>query len=384
MNTLGGGHLIQRQLFCRKTKEEILMSTVVKINNVFKNFGAIKAVDGVSLEIEKGQFFSLLGPSGCGKTTLLRLIAGFEQPTSGELFIDNRPMHGIEPNFRPTNMVFQNYAIFPHLNVEQNVAYGLRKKSISKTEKEEMINQVLELVGLSGLNQRSANALSGGQKQRVALARALILKPKVLLLDEPLSALDKKLREQMQLELRHLQRAVGITFILVTHDQEEALTMSDRVAVMFDGKVEQVASPRELYETPVSQRVASFIGEMNFLDGTVLKTNDMVSVKSEILGELVIPRSKVFGDLSKNRIIIGIRPERISIVPHNTKEKGLISGSIADASYFGETTYYKVECGSGGGKITVSSQNSFGQMDYKKGEKVKLDTDVESLVGFSF
>ncbi len=358
------------------------MSTVVEINNVVKNFGIVKAVDGVSLEIEKGQFFSLLGPSGCGKTTLLRLIAGFEQPTSGELFIDNRSMYGVEPNLRPTNMVFQNYAIFPHLNVEKNVSYGLRKKNLSEMEKNNMINQVLELVGLSGLNQRSANALSGGQKQRVALARALILKPKVLLLDEPLSALDKKLREQMQLELRHLQRAVGITFILVTHDQEEALTMSDKVAVMFDGRVEQVASPRELYETPVSQRVASFIGEMNFIDGIVLEVNDNISINSEILGELIIPSPKVFGHLTDNKIKIGIRPERISIVPNTTDKKGLISGIIADASYFGETTYYKVECGPEAKTITVSAQNSFGQMGYKKGEEVKLDTDVKSLVGF--
>ena len=235
------------------------MNNLVQVQNVSKSFGKVNAVKGVSLEIDQGKFFSLLGPSGCGKTTLLRLIAGFEIPNSGKILIDNKSMDGVEPNLRPTNMVFQNYAIFPHLNVEQNVSYGLRKKNLSTAEKDKMISQVLELVGLTGLNQRSANALSGGQKQRVALARALILKPKVLLLDEPLSALDKKLREQMQLELRHLQRAVGITFILVTHDQEEALTMSDKVAVMFDGEVEQVDSPRELYERPASQRVASFL-----------------------------------------------------------------------------------------------------------------------------
>ena len=219
------------------------MGKLVKVENVFKSFGDVNAVNGVSLEIEEGQFYSLLGPSGCGKTTLLRLIAGFEKPTSGHVFIDDTSMEGIEPNLRPTNMVFQNYAIFPHLNVEENVAYGLRNKRESGSKQKKLVDEALDLVGLSGLNKRSANALSGGQKQRVALARALILKPKVLLLDEPLSALDKKLREQMQSELRHLQRAVGITFILVTHDQYEALTMSDRVAVMFDGKVAQEASP---------------------------------------------------------------------------------------------------------------------------------------------
>lgn len=263
------------------------MSKLVQVENVYKSFGDVNAVNGVSVAIEEGQFYSLLGPSGCGKTTLLRLIAGFEQPTSGQIFIDNSSMEGIEPNFRPTNMVFQNYAIFPHLNVEENVAYGLRSKRDPSLNQNKLVDEALELVGLSGFNKRSSNALSGGQKQRVALARALILKPKVLLLDEPLSALDKKLREQMQSELRHLQRAVGITFILVTHDQEEALTMSDKVAVMFDGKVAQEASPKELYEFPTSKEVASFIGEMNFVNGNVVE-NKSFTVRSEIFGEIAI------------------------------------------------------------------------------------------------
>ncbi len=358
------------------------MNNLVQVQNVSKSFGKVNAVKGVSLEIDQGKFFSLLGPSGCGKTTLLRLIAGFEIPNSGKILIDNKSMDGVEPNLRPTNMVFQNYAIFPHLNVEQNVSYGLRKKNLSTAEKDKMISQVLELVGLTGLNQRSANALSGGQKQRVALARALILKPKVLLLDEPLSALDKKLREQMQLELRHLQRAVGITFILVTHDQEEALTMSDKVAVMFDGEVEQVDSPRELYERPASQRVASFIGDMNFINEKALETKDGLKVNSEILGDIVIPKNQVSGNLLNNKIIIGIRPEMISIITKNSDSKGLISGKITDISYFGITTYYKIECGSNAKALSVSAQNSFGQMDYKIGETVKLKMDVNSLVGF--
>ena len=358
------------------------MEKLVQIQKIFKSFGAVKAVDGVTLDIQKGEFFSLLGPSGCGKTTLLRLIAGFEKPNSGELLIDNKAMYDVEPNLRPTNMVFQNYAIFPHLNVEENVAYGLRKKNLSKVEKLEMVNNILSLVGLSGLNQRSANALSGGQKQRVALARALILKPKVLLLDEPLSALDKKLREQMQLELRHLQRAVGITFILVTHDQEEALTMSDRVAVMFDGKVEQVASPKELYETPVSQRVASFIGAMNFIPGTILENTDTLNVSSKILGIIKIPISKVFGGNLKNEVMLGIRPEKIAIEPVISKSKDGIIGTIIDASYYGETTYYKVDFGSNSETLIVSAQNSFNQLDYKIGDRVRLDTDVNSVVAF--
>ena len=358
------------------------MVNQVQVKNVYRNFGNIKAVDGVSIDIKKGEFFSLLGPSGCGKTTLLRLIAGFETPNFGEILIDGKSMKDVEPNLRPTNMVFQNYAIFPHLNVEENVAYGLRKKKLSKNEKLEMINKSLELVGLSGLNNRSSNALSGGQKQRVALARALILKPKVLLLDEPLSALDKKLREQMQSELRHLQRAVGITFVLVTHDQEEALTMSDKVAVMFDGKVEQIASPRELYEKPISQRVASFIGAMNFINGKIIKDDKKTIFKTSIFGELNLSQKQISGKNQNGKLTLGIRPELISINPLKATSKELMMGTIKDISYFGETTYYKISCGKSNELLTVSSQNSFGQISYKVEEKVKFKIDTESVVGF--
>tara|TARA_B100000925_G_scaffold152152_1_gene114137 strand:+ start:855 stop:1931 length:1077 start_codon:yes stop_codon:yes gene_type:complete len=357
------------------------MGKLVQVENVFKSFGDVNAVNGVSLDIEEGQFYSLLGPSGCGKTTLLRLIAGFEKPTSGQVFIDNTSMEGIEPNLRPTNMVFQNYAIFPHLNVEENVAYGLRNKRESRANQNKLVDEALELVGLSGLNKRSANALSGGQKQRVALARALILKPKVLLLDEPLSALDKKLREQMQSELRHLQRAVGITFILVTHDQYEALTMSDRVAVMFDGKVAQEASPRDLYELPTSQKVASFIGEMTFIEGEIIGENKNLKVQSEIFGQITIDKSRVFGQSSK-RIVLGIRPEKISIVPKTSRSKNLVSGKIIDVSYFGESTNYKVSCGNAE-TLTISSQNSVGQLNYSVGEEIQFKTDMDNIIAFS-
>ena len=358
------------------------MINQVEVRNVKKNFGAVKAVDGVSLEIEQGQFFSLLGPSGCGKTTLLRLIAGFEFPNSGDILIDNKSMDGVDPNLRPTNMVFQNYAIFPHLNVEQNVAYGLRNKKLSNNERTSMINQALDLVGLSGLNERSSNALSGGQKQRVALARALILKPKVLLLDEPLSALDKKLREQMQSELRHLQKAVGITFILVTHDQEEALTMSDKVAVMFDGKVEQVASPRDLYERPSTQRVASFIGAMNFIECKVLEKGKNLKIRDSVLGSFDLSKEQVSGVSSNNSITIGIRPEMISILPKGSKIKNSISGKVSDISYFGETTYYKIKCDIDSKIFSISAQNSFGHIDYSIGEKIEFKIDLKSIVGF--
>lgn len=370
-------HKIQYSKFQRKF---IQMSKLVQVENVYKSFGDVNAVNGVSLAIEEGQFYSLLGPSGCGKTTLLRLIAGFEQPTSGQIFIDNASMEGIEPNFRPTNMVFQNYAIFPHLNVEENVAYGLRSKRDPSLNQNKLVDEALELVGLSGFNKRSSNALSGGQKQRVALARALILKPKVLLLDEPLSALDKKLREQMQSELRHLQRAVGITFILVTHDQEEALTMSDKVAVMFDGKVAQEASPKELYEFPTSKEVASFIGEMNFVNGNLVE-NKSFTVRSEIFGEIAIDKSRIFGNAS-NKIILGIRPEKISIIRKPARSKAFISATIIDVSYFGETTCYKVSCGSNE-TLTISSQNSVDQINYSLGEKIYLKADTNNIMAFS-
>ena len=218
--------------------------SIIEINNVTKDFGSVRALNGVSMQIKQGEFFSLLGPSGCGKTTLLRMISGFETPTSGSISIAGESMEDVPPNLRPTNMVFQSYAIFPHLNVAENVGYGLKKLKLSSDEIEGRINEALKLVDLTGYGTREAHALSGGQRQRVALARALIMQPKVLLLDEPLSALDKKLREAMQVELRRLQQTVGITFVLVTHDQEEALVMSDRIAVMFEGEVAQVDTPR--------------------------------------------------------------------------------------------------------------------------------------------
>src|ERR1044071_6597567 len=209
--------------------------TYISLRGISKHFGPVRAVNDVSLDIRRGEFFSLLGPSGCGKTTLLRMLAGFESPTSGEIFIDGQPMSHVPPNTRPTNMVFQSYAIFPHLTVAQNIAYGLRKKGLSKTEIADTAEQALPRIRLGGYGQRLAHQLSGGQRQRVALARALVCRPKVLLLDEPLGALDKKLREEMQIELRQLQRSVGITFVFVTHDQEEALALSDRIAVMSKG-----------------------------------------------------------------------------------------------------------------------------------------------------
>ena len=287
--------------------------SIIEINNVTKDFGSVRALNGVSMQIKQGEFFSLLGPSGCGKTTLLRMISGFETPTSGSISIAGESMEDVPPNLRPTNMVFQSYAIFPHLNVAENVGYGLKKLKFSSDEIEGRINEALKLVDLTGYGTREAHALSGGQRQRVALARALIMQPKVLLLDEPLSALDKKLREAMQVELRRLQQTVGITFVLVTHDQEEALVMSDRIAVMFEGEVAQVDTPEFLYREPNNKQVASFIGVMNFVPARVIKSSlKSVEIEVETLGVTKLPAKKKY--LAGSKITIGIRPEMLTIV----------------------------------------------------------------------
>ena len=241
----------------------------ISLDRVRRSFGSVTAVDDVSLGIKQGEFFSLLGPSGCGKTTLLRLLAGLDVPTSGTILIDGIDMSTVPANRRPTNMVFQSYAIFPHLSVAQNIAYGLKNRPLARKEIANRVAEALRLIKLEGYGERRPHQLSGGQRQRVALARALVCEPKVLLLDEPLGALDKKLREEMQVELRDLQRKVGVTFVFVTHDQEEALALSDRIAVMSKGVVKQVDTAEGLYEAPNSRAVAAFIGSMNFLQGTV-------------------------------------------------------------------------------------------------------------------
>jgi len=264
--------------------------TIISLQNVSKHFGTVKAVDEVSFEIRRGEFFSLLGPSGCGKTTLLRILAGFETPTRGEIFIDGQPMSAVPPYARPTNMVFQNYAIFPHLNVRENIAFGLRKKHLAKPEMARIVEEALALIKMPGYGERASHQLSGGQRQRVALARALVCRPKVLLLDEPLGALDKKLREEMQIELRQIQRSVGVTFVFVTHDQEEALTLSDRVAVMSRGKALQIDSGTKIYEAPNCREVAEFIGTMNLFPGVMGEvTQGQARIEAGPLGRFDVP-----------------------------------------------------------------------------------------------
>jgi spermidine/putrescine transport system ATP-binding protein/putrescine transport system ATP-binding protein len=316
----------------------------IKIKNVSKNFEEVVAVDNINVDIARGEFFSLLGPSGCGKTTLLRILAGFEYPSSGSVFIDNLDVTDITPNLRPTNMVFQNYAIFPHINVKRNIEFGLRKEKLSKDELDKRVQDALKMVQLEGYEDRYSNQLSGGQRQRIALARALVKQPKVLLLDEPLGALDKKLREEMQLELRNLQRSIGITFIFVTHDQEEAMTMSDRVAVMNKGKILQISPPRDLYDNPKNLFVGDFIGQINFLDTQIVKiegSNAKVLINK--LGEHEIITSN--NNLSQNEsIVCAIRPETIVISKTNEKNSDIcIKGSIVNTSFYGNMTYVYVK-----------------------------------------
>jgi ABC-type Fe3+/spermidine/putrescine transport system ATPase subunit len=311
----------------------------IQIDRISKHFGEIRAVDNVSLGVRRGEFFALLGPSGCGKTTLLRMIAGFETPTLGEIYIDGQPMADVPPNHRPTNMVFQSYAVFPHLNVRQNVGYGLRREKLDPKEEARRIDEALDLVHLTGLDARKPNQLSGGQRQRVALARALIKRPKVLLLDEPLAALDKKLREEMQMELRALQRSVGITFVFVTHDQEEAFALSDRVAVIFDGRVAQADTPRRLYDFPASTRVASFIGQMNFFDAAETgRRNGTVTLDVGPLGSIEVPAKDV---PEGTPVKVAARPELVTFAKtaadgNSLKAKARVRGHafLGDRSQF--------------------------------------------------
>ena len=355
---------------------------MVHLEGAMKSFGGVQAVNGVDVNIREGEFFSLLGPSGCGKTTLLRLIAGFEHLDSGVLMIDGQDMVDVEPNHRPTNMVFQSYAIFPHLNVGENVAYGLKRLGLDKNQIKEKVEEMLRLVDLEGYSARPSYALSGGQRQRVALARALVMKPKVLLLDEPLSALDKKLREQMQMELRHLQRQVGITFILVTHDQEEALTMSDRIAVMFEGKIAQLANSEQLYKRPASKRIASFIGIMNFLEGELLeKKNDHLQVRAGDLGVVSVATEQMPEDLPLGNVGIGIRPEMLTVLM-GEKEKAEFefTTKVLEATYYGDMTYYRVEFKGAEDGLIVSMRNTAGRPVLAEGAKARIGWGSESLL----
>ena len=329
---------------------------IIEIRNAVKRFGdAVTAVDDISLDILEGEFFALLGPSGCGKTTLLRMLAGFEVPTAGELRIDGEDMVGVPPNRRPVNMVFQSYAVFPHMSVADNVGYGLKVSGVDRAEIRRRVEEALELVQLSGYGKRKPDQLSGGQRQRVALARALVKHPRVLLLDEPLSALDAKLREARQLELRRLQEAVGITFVIVTHDQHEALSMADRIAVMSHGRVRQLAPPAELYEFPNCRFVADFIGKMNLFEARVQEADgERLRVSVEGLGEVAVRHhERLTGDIG-----IAVRPEKLRVLEaHPGGDFIATEATIVNVAYHGSESHLFLRT-EAGVQVAATIQNS--------------------------
>jgi putrescine transport system ATP-binding protein len=326
---------------------------LLRIEGVGKSFGNFRAVDRLSLDIRAGEFFALLGPSGCGKTTLLRMLAGFETPDEGRILLDGKDIAPVAPHQRPVNMMFQNYALFPHLNVRDNIAFGLKRTAMTKVEIAARVAEMVSLVKLEGMEKRRPDQLSGGQKQRVALARSLARRPQVLLLDEPLAALDKKLRESTQAELMELQRRLGTTFVIVTHDQEEAMTMANRIGVMDAGRLEQVAIPRELYEAPRSRWVAEFVGDINLFDGEVTSgDHNRLDVSTREAGALVVaaPRQPV----TKATVSVAIRPEKVKLSRRgpvsdavNSHAINRLEGVVTEVSYLGGLTVYKVKLDSG-------------------------------------
>jgi len=354
----------------------------VELQNVTKKFGDFVAVDNVSLQIEDGEFFSLLGPSGCGKTTCLRMIAGFELPTEGEVNIRGKAMGDTPPFKRPVNTVFQNYALFPHMTIFENIAFGLEMQKVPRSEIKTRVKEALEMVRLPQLADRKPRQLSGGQQQRIALARALVNRPQVLLLDEPLSALDLKLRKAMQLELKDLQHQVGITFIFVTHDQEEAITMSDRIAVMSDGVVQQVGAPVEIYEHPQNRFVADFIGETNFIEGEILEVD---VVKTTVaLGAGVQVLARVAPDLKAGQAVtVAIRPEKISLARTAHDHNASVPAIVEEAVYIGTDTRYTARVADKH-HVVARVQNVGGALDavqpFQRGDNVYLSWPIETAL----
>jgi putrescine transport system ATP-binding protein len=320
----------------------------IRIKNVTKTFGPVYAVDDVSLDVYKGELFCLLGGSGCGKSTLLRMLAGFERPTSGVIEIDGQDMADIPAYARPTNMMFQSYALFPHMTVERNVAYGLHREGVPNAEVQQRVADILKLVQLSGFEKRKPNQLSGGQRQRVALARALVKRPKLLLLDEPLGALDKKLREETQFELVNIQETLGVTFIVVTHDQEEAMTLATRIGVMRAGRIEQVGEPREIYEFPANRFVADFVGSVNMFEGVVIEDEpDYIRLRSDEAGTDIFVGHGV--SCSPNqKMWYALRPEKLNISRTRPEQKdNVIEGVVEDIAYMGDQSIYRVRLKTG-------------------------------------
>jgi putrescine transport system ATP-binding protein len=345
---------------------------LLRIDAVVKKFGQFRAVDALSLDIHAGEFFALLGPSGCGKTTLLRMLAGFEAPDEGRILLNGKDIAQIPPHQRPVNMMFQSYALFPHLGVRDNIAFGLKRAGISSADIDARVSEMVALVKLEGLEKRKPDQLSGGQRQRVALARSLARRPQLLLLDEPLAALDKKLRESTQLELMELQRRLGLTFIIVTHDQGEAMTMAARIGVMDTGRLEQVATPRELYEAPRSRWVAEFVGDINLIEGkhesgegghpTIVRR---IAVTTRDAGTIYVAEPRQ--PLTKANFCVAIRPEKVKLsrrppVTDDAYAINRLDGVVTDVSYLGGVTSYKVKLD--GGAVLRSSMANTARLDF--------------------
>ena len=352
-------------------------SPLVQIREVTKRFDGATAVDNVSLDILRGELFAILGSSGCGKTTLLRMLAGFEQPTSGRILIDGADMTDVPPYERPVNLMFQSYALFPHMTVEQNVAYGLKKERVPAAAIRERVAEMLALVKLGPLAGRKPDKLSGGEKQRVALARALVKRPKLLLLDEPLAALDKKLREHTQFELANLQYQLGTTFVVVTHDQDEAMTLASRIAVMAEGRIAQVGTPGEVYEYPVNRYVAGFVGNINLIEGRVTGIgNGRMKLHCEALeAELAVASDESVA--VGGEVCVAVRPEKITISrePPNGGERNVVKGIVRDLGYFGDQSLYRVRVKSGA-VLQVSAQN------LRRSAKLTVEWDDEVFLSW--
>ena len=367
-----------------ETPEEALTisgaKATVRLEHVTKVFDDASAVDDLNLDVKEGEFFSLLGPSGCGKTTTLRMIAGLEEPSSGRIMLGGRDVTYMAPYHRDVNTVFQSYALFPHLDVYENIAFGLRRKKVDKAEVRRRVGRILEIVDLPDFERRRVNQLSGGQQQRIALARALVNEPSLLLLDEPMSALDAKLRHQMQIELKSIQSRVGITFLYVTHDQEEAMTMSDRLVVMRHGKIEGIGTPRDVYDNPTTEFVAKFLGASNLLAGVVAgRHGDVTTVTLDGGASLSVPTSRLPADMTSMTVKVGVRPEKISLVSSettSTPSRNTLRGRVRVSTFTGVGNQYLVEMPSGA-DITVYAQNIGEELAPRSGDEVLLSWPVE-------
>lgn len=357
-------------------------ATEVRLVNLKKSFGETAAVRDVSLTISRGDFFTFLGPSGCGKTTVLRMIAGFTRPDEGSILFDGKEVNDVPPWKRDVGMVFQNYALWPHMSVFENVAFGLKERNLPKKVVQEKTRQALAIVNLEGLEKRRPSELSGGQQQRVALTRTLVIEPRLLLLDEPLSNLDAKLRIQMRHELVRIQRDLGITSIYVTHDQEEALTLSSQIAIMSKGKVVQMGTPKEIYENPKSQEVADFVGTSNFFKAQVIELNeDQVHLKTEEGFLLMVERQKEISVAIGSGVILNIRPESIhlSYVNEIPPNENRIEGAVRTSAYLGSLVQYEVEV-TGGKRVKVNVVNPRKKALFQEGERVSLTFSPEDIV----